>query len=130
MLKLTQDILPQYKIGKWTYGVPQIKYDNKGGNLEIGSFCSIAGGVQILLGGNHRMDWVTTYPFYVYWNSAKYISSPSHSKSVFNLTHTRTYTGDMGMLIPSCLLEVMPSDSFKISQDQLLRMSPLLAPLS
>lgn len=80
MLKLTKDIIPQCKIGKWTYGVPHIKYDNKGGNLEIGSFCSIAGGVQILLGGNHKMDWVTTYPFYVYWDSAKYIPSPSHSK--------------------------------------------------
>ena len=31
--------------------------------LEIGRFCSIADGVRILLGGEHRTDWVTTYPF-------------------------------------------------------------------
>ena len=48
--------------------------------LKIGSFCSIAGGVQIFLGGNHRTDWVTTYPFYVYWPSAHHIPSPPHSK--------------------------------------------------
>jgi acetyltransferase-like isoleucine patch superfamily enzyme len=29
----------------------------------VGNFCSIAADVTILLGGNHRHDWVTTYPF-------------------------------------------------------------------
>ena len=29
----------------------------------IGKYCSIADGVEILLGGNHRYDWITTYPF-------------------------------------------------------------------
>ena len=80
MLQQTKDVLTQWKVGKWTYGIPEIKYDHKGGNLEIGAFCSIAGGVQILLGGNHRLDWVTTYPFYVYWESARFMPSPPHSK--------------------------------------------------
>lgn len=31
--------------------------------LVIGSFCSIADRVEIFLGGNHRSDWVTTFPF-------------------------------------------------------------------
>ncbi len=31
--------------------------------VTIGSFCSIAGNVHILTGGNHRADWVTTFPF-------------------------------------------------------------------
>lgn len=43
---------------------------NRGGgstNLVIGKFCSIASNVTIFLGGNHRTDWVTTYPFgYIY----------------------------------------------------------------
>lgn len=80
MLKPTKDIFPEYEIGKWTYGVPEIKYDYKGSKLKIGSFCSIAGGVQIFLGGNHQTEWVTTYPFYVYWQSAQHIPSPPHSK--------------------------------------------------
>lgn len=35
----------------------------EGAKLKIGSFCSIADEVVIFLGGNHRPDWVTTYPF-------------------------------------------------------------------
>ncbi len=31
--------------------------------LTIGSFCSIADRVSVFLGGNHRTDWVSTYPF-------------------------------------------------------------------
>ena len=31
--------------------------------LYIGTYCSIASEVQIFLGGEHRPDWVSTYPF-------------------------------------------------------------------
>ncbi|WP_299350458.1 CatB-related O-acetyltransferase [uncultured Shimia sp.] len=31
--------------------------------MKIGAFCSIADGVVVLLGGNHRVDWATTFPF-------------------------------------------------------------------
>lgn len=51
------------EIGKYSYGDPNIfSWDNKS-KLIIGNFCSIANGCQIYLGGNHRTDWVTTYPF-------------------------------------------------------------------
>lgn len=36
--------------------------------LRIGSFCSIARGVEFVVGGNHRGDWVSTYPFRVMWD--------------------------------------------------------------
>lgn len=49
--------------GKYTYGVPHIHWSNHAAKLVIGKFCSIAGNVNIYLGGNHRSDWVTTYPF-------------------------------------------------------------------
>ena len=49
--------------GKWTYGQPTILYANNNAKLVIGNFCSIADRVVIYLGGNHRTDWVTTYPF-------------------------------------------------------------------
>ena len=32
-------------------------------NVIIGQFCSLAHDVEIITGGNHRADWVTTYPF-------------------------------------------------------------------
>jgi acetyltransferase-like isoleucine patch superfamily enzyme len=49
--------------GKYTYGKPNIHWENNAAKLIIGNFCSIAGNVNIYLGGNHRTDWVTTYPF-------------------------------------------------------------------
>jgi acetyltransferase-like isoleucine patch superfamily enzyme len=49
-------------IGKYTYDLPLV-WNQDDVKLYIGNFCSIAEGVKILLGGNHRIDWVTTYPF-------------------------------------------------------------------
>lgn len=49
--------------GKYTYGTPKIHWDNKDAKLIIGNFCSIANNCNVYLGGNHRIDWVTTYPF-------------------------------------------------------------------
>ncbi len=49
--------------GKYTYGSPNIHWENNDAKLIIGNFCSIACNVNIYLGGNHRTDWVTTYPF-------------------------------------------------------------------
>jgi acetyltransferase-like isoleucine patch superfamily enzyme len=49
--------------GKHTYGVPNILWNNNSAKLVVGNFCSIAENVNIYLGGNHRTDWVTTYPF-------------------------------------------------------------------
>lgn len=53
----------QYDIGRFTYGDPLVLEWGEGMNLKIGSFCSIAANVTILLGGNHRGDWITTFPF-------------------------------------------------------------------
>lgn len=52
-----------HKIGRGTYGNPQVLSWRDGTALEIGSFCSISDSVTIMLGGEHRTDWVTTYPF-------------------------------------------------------------------
>jgi acetyltransferase-like isoleucine patch superfamily enzyme len=49
--------------GKYTYRKPTIFYMNDNAKLVVGNFCSIAQNVTIYLGGNHRNDWVTTYPF-------------------------------------------------------------------
>ncbi len=52
-------------IGRFTYGDEGllIRQWGEGARLQIGRFCSIANDVTILLGGNHRVDWITTYPF-------------------------------------------------------------------
>jgi acetyltransferase-like isoleucine patch superfamily enzyme len=54
---------PNVEIGDFTYGLPNILHWGEGAKLVIGKYCSIAEGVTIFLGGNHRVDWITTYPF-------------------------------------------------------------------
>lgn len=71
---------PQYDIGRCTYGNPAIRTWNEGASLKIGAFCSIAEGVKILLGGEHRSDWVTTYPFNVLWESGRHITGHPKTK--------------------------------------------------
>lgn len=53
----------QITIGAYTYGRPKVRFPESGARLVIGRYGSIADGVEILLGGNHRLDWVTSYPF-------------------------------------------------------------------
>jgi acetyltransferase-like isoleucine patch superfamily enzyme len=52
-------------VGRFTYGHENIavKQWGEGCPLDIGAFCSIADNVQVFLGGNHRTDWITTFPF-------------------------------------------------------------------
>lgn len=62
-----------YNIGDYTYGSPGLRFYNKD-ECRIGKFCSIAEGTKIFGGGEHRTDWVSTYPFPAF---AKYFPSTS-----------------------------------------------------
>lgn len=46
-----------------TYGSPKIYSWGEGAECRVGHFCSISFGVQVFVGGNHRVDWVSTFPF-------------------------------------------------------------------
>jgi len=50
------------QIGRFTYGDPKIEMWTNKYRLVIGNFCSIAKNVKIIVDGNHRTDWITTYP--------------------------------------------------------------------
>lgn len=54
---------PRYTVGVGTYGIPEVMEFGDDSILRVGSYTSIAAGVKILLGGEHRTDWLTTYPF-------------------------------------------------------------------
>jgi len=54
---------PNYEIGTASYGLPIVHDNHEGTSLRIGAYCSIASNVQIFLGGQHRTDWVSNYPF-------------------------------------------------------------------
>jgi len=49
--------------GKYSYGNPTVVWETNNSKLRVGNFCSISEGVKIFLGGNHRIEWVSTYPF-------------------------------------------------------------------
>lgn len=64
-----QERYKKYDIGDYTYGTPEIcdfsAYDDIATaptKLKIGKFCSLSD-VKIILGSEHRQDWVSTYPF-------------------------------------------------------------------
>jgi acetyltransferase-like isoleucine patch superfamily enzyme len=54
-------------VGNFTYGHQNINlysFSREGASvLNIGKFCSIAFGLNVLFYENHRTDWITTYPF-------------------------------------------------------------------
>jgi acetyltransferase-like isoleucine patch superfamily enzyme len=58
--------IDKVSVGKMTYGPLNIySWNNEDEGLIIGNFVSIASGVKFLLGGNHRIDTLSTYPFKV-----------------------------------------------------------------
>jgi acetyltransferase-like isoleucine patch superfamily enzyme len=44
-------------------GNVNILYPLGGANLVIGKYCSISTGLTVLLGGEHRAEWISPYPF-------------------------------------------------------------------
>lgn len=71
-----QERYPQYTIGRHSYGHLKVDEWGEGAMLRIGAFCSFAGGVRVFLGGEHRVDWVTTFPFSDLWPAAR--GTPGH----------------------------------------------------
>ncbi|MDO8947600.1 MAG: CatB-related O-acetyltransferase [Desulfocapsaceae bacterium] len=70
-------------IGDHTYGEPTILQFDQTTQLVIGRFCSISDQVTIILGGNHRSDWISTYPFSAFtdtWPEAATIKGHPASK--------------------------------------------------
>jgi len=76
---------PHYKIGKGSYGIPEVFSWEATEHLEIGSFCSISTNVKIFLGGEHRSDWITTYPFSAFLKEASNITGHPNSKGTVTI---------------------------------------------
>lgn len=69
------------EVGDFSYGVPIVRIEDERTKLTIGKFCSIASNVTIMLGGEHRVDWNSTYPFNVLMeDSFSYITGHPFSK--------------------------------------------------
>lgn len=77
----TRDLLTQsyVSVGRYTYGEPHIPpYERHDNVIRIGSFCSIAQEVLILLGGSHPYSWVAQFPF-----EKEPTSFPNHSGNTY-----------------------------------------------
>src|SRR5579862_6624891 len=70
----------RYSVGRHTYGEPEVRHWGEPATLKVGAFCSIAVDVTIFLGGNHRVDWITTYPFSFLWPNARGIQGHPATK--------------------------------------------------
>lgn len=79
-----------FRIGDHTYGRPKVRFPESGAKLSIGRYGSIADDVNILLGGNHRTDFVTTYPFGAMpgvWPEAAHLTDFSASRGDVSIGH-------------------------------------------
>lgn len=50
-------------------------------------------------------------------------------KNVFDLSHERKLSFNMGQIVPIYLQEIVPGDKFKVSTESLVRLAPMLAPM-
>lgn len=57
------------------------------------------------------------------------VKSLKPARSLFDLSHEKLFTGDMGKLYPICAMEMSPGDTFHIWNEIVTRMQPLNAPI-
>lgn len=62
-------------------------------------------------------------------NIFKQVLLPKVDTNRFDLTHDVKMSFDMGEIIPTCALEALPGDRFKISVENMLRFAPLISPV-
>lgn len=70
----------KYQIGNHTYGKPLVMQWGEGASLKIGSYCSIGPNVTILLGGEHRFNWISSYPFNKIFKENAHLMGHPYSK--------------------------------------------------
>ena len=78
---LQERYAPRYKIGKWSYGNLTVRaFESPVAMFELGAFCSVAGGVQVFLAGEHRYDRVTSFPLFAFWDKHRHLHGHPTSK--------------------------------------------------
>jgi hypothetical protein len=60
---------------------------------------------------------------------ANSIYTPKPKKNKFDLSREVKMSGNMGMLYPCYMQDIIPGDSFRVNTQQMVRFSPLLAPM-
>lgn len=69
------------EVGDFTYGVPQINFiRHKNAHITIGKFCSFANGVKLFAGGEHHKEYVSTYPFSMFFRGRYSVGTHAEAK--------------------------------------------------
>ncbi len=77
-LPKTKKISDIVKVGNGTYGHINLKwFCNDNEYLEIGNYCSIANGVIFITGGNHYIDRLSSFPYWVYYDMNEDFVTPT-----------------------------------------------------
>lgn len=96
---------PRYEFGEGTYGGLQVRTWGPTEMLRVGKFCSFSFGVEALLGGEHRADWASTFPFPALpeWPEAAEIKG--HPKSAGDITiGNDVWVGAYALLLGSSVI--------------------------
>lgn len=88
----------EFSIGDWTYGGPQISRQPNEGGLRIGRFCSFGSGVTIMLGSEHYLDRVSTYPFHLLGDAERLLPPCSRTKGNVEIGHD-VWVGNEAMIL-------------------------------
>lgn len=79
------EVFPLYDIGLGSYGdLSILAWDSKT-RIKIGNYSSFAFDTCAILGGEHRIDWGTTYPFSKIWPEAAHIEGHPASHGDINI---------------------------------------------
>jgi chloramphenicol O-acetyltransferase type B len=103
-----QERYPQFKIGRGTYGGLNIFDWNDGTKVSVGNYCSFSFEVAVLLGGEHNLDWVSTFPFHALTETASGQIIPQaeghpKSKGDINIGHD-VWVGAQSMILSGVTL--------------------------
>ena len=58
-----------------------------------------------------------------------HIKGSKPRSNTFDLSHDRKFSMQMGRITPTCVLECIPGDKWRMSTSQLVRMAPMIAPV-
>lgn len=76
--------ISKVKVGNYTYGPITVhSWGSENEYLRIGHFCSIASNVKFILGGNHKMEYLSSYPFKHFYHGGE-VEAYSNGAIVIN----------------------------------------------
>lgn len=83
--------------GKYTYGLPLARR-GVGNNVNIGAFCSFAGGVTLDGGFQHNMKFISTFPFPTAFIDCQHLTGHVVCKGDINIGND-VWVGEQAMIM-------------------------------